>query len=328
MSELKMNSSVRKGAMRASCFNSGMEVWLYDEANLEKIKASGAIDALLEGDEEAFDKKMKVLLKEGLLVAYGMEGDGGVDIDVIVGEPLSKKELSIACWLKVQKAYLSLPSGKLCVESNDCLRLGSEEPTDKGAVLKLAPGNYLLNLYRIDWDEMERKEIENYQGPQEVIVLTAGASVKALSKAPSILPFERPANPAADYAVIGDEVIGQANFDSYWDTFCFGIDRKGVEQLGLKDGDLVQISAPGSGIETTVVYLLPEPDMSVFIKRSSNLRAPACKTKEWAYGYLMQHAACGGQEVLFCMRRDAKVCIEKKMMNKWQEARLKIYKRK
>lgn len=332
MTKSSTRTSVRAGALSASCFNSGMEVWLYDEANLKELKESGVIDTLLEDGEEEFQKKMKPILKKGMLVAYGMEGDGGVDIDIFVGEPLSKKELSSAYWLKPQKAFLNLPSGKLCVESNDCLRLSSEEATDKGAIVKVPPGNYLLTLYRLDWEEVERRDLK-YEGPTEIIVLTTGAQAKPVSKPQAILPFERPANPAGDYTISGNEVNGQANFMDYWDTFMFSINSKGMAELGAKQGDLLFISAPSSGVETTVVYLVQEEHekeypkgLGSFIKRASNLEAPKRKTTEWGYAYLMNAQDTGGQEILFCRRNDAKVCIEDKSKKKWQQAKLTLLK--
>lgn len=322
----KLRTTPRSGSMRASCFNSGLEVWLYDEASIGEIEKSKAFDGIYGDDDfEEFEKRIKPLLKKGLIVAYGMEGDGAVDIDLIIGEPLTKKELATARWLKPQKAFLSLPSGKLRLESNDCIHF-SEDATDPGAVLHVPAGDYLLTLYRIDNDAMSQAGLaDDYAGAQEVIVLTPGEKAKPQSKQPAILPFEKPLNPAKAFVFTSEKTVeGQANFQDWWDTIFFGIDADGIRKLGLSDGSLIQISVPACGVETTIIYLEQNGTPGEFFMRTSKLSPPNRNTDEWGYGYLMMNCSITGGEVLMVFRRDAKVCTPDKLKKKWTPATLKV----
>jgi hypothetical protein len=161
--------------------NSGLEVWLYDDANRETIRGAAASGfGGMPGDVEEQSRR-------GLIVGYSLMQDDDLDVAVCVGDPLTDDELSGTRWLEPQTAFLRLPSGKLCVESNDASRVGPEQPTEAGAVVELPAGEYRLTLYRIDHEALDRERL-SWSGPQEVIVLTPGGT--PADAAQELLPFE------------------------------------------------------------------------------------------------------------------------------------------
>jgi hypothetical protein len=79
------------------------------------------------------------LTRQGLVVGNSLQQDDDFEIAIHVGEPLTEDELAVARWLEPQTAFLRLPSGRLCVESNDASRIGPEQPTEQGARLDVPP---------------------------------------------------------------------------------------------------------------------------------------------------------------------------------------------
>lgn len=183
---ININTNDRLGPFRASVFSSGCEVWVYDNSYLEKIHESGFwVDEI---DEE----KMKPIVKDGLLVAYELFQDDSIEVDVYVGEQLNKDELNFEFWFEPQEAFIRIPSGKLCIETNDTCRLCIEnfedfDPSDidnedRGAIIDVPSGDYILTLYRQKYDKIYKSGLE-YKGPEDIIILTKSERAK---------PFENP----------------------------------------------------------------------------------------------------------------------------------------
>ena len=146
--------AIRDGGTHLSLFNSGLEVWLYDNANADTIRDSGALDFRRESKGESFE----ALTKRGMIVGYSLHQDDELEIAVYVGDPLSETELSMSRWLEPQTAFLRVPSGRLCVEPNDSCRVGPETPTEKGGVVDVPPGDYRVTLYRVDHEALFREQ--------------------------------------------------------------------------------------------------------------------------------------------------------------------------
>ncbi len=108
----KAKPTIRAGMTVVEVFNSGLEVWLYDEANREALRAGGAFGKMMEGDEGP----IKALYAQGELAGYSM--DDGLRVGVIVRPALTPEELAVCPWLEPQTAFLRLPGGRLCLESN------------------------------------------------------------------------------------------------------------------------------------------------------------------------------------------------------------------
>jgi hypothetical protein len=151
MSEYKVRR-IRKDAHQVSIYNSGGTIFLYDDANSQVIKEANP--SLLMGyygiPEKDVDTPLLALGEKGLLVVFELRQDDELQAEVSLGPPVDQ-EKGIP-WSKPREAFLSLPSGTLCIESMDCLRIGTEEPTDEGARLALPPGDYVVSLQGLSPD--------------------------------------------------------------------------------------------------------------------------------------------------------------------------------
>ncbi len=160
---------IRQGATPVHIYNEGIVVFLYDEANGERIRDADP-KIIWGADPAAFQEPAtRELLAAGDLLFYGLQGDGGVDVEVVVGASLTKEELSTGKWFPPQTGYLSLPSGRLCIHSYNTLPMGDneEDPSDKGAVVEVPAGTYRVTLYRKDWDAMEESGMMTLDDAQE-----------------------------------------------------------------------------------------------------------------------------------------------------------------
>jgi hypothetical protein len=305
--------SLRPGGERLHIFNSGLEVWLYDEGSMEEIRASGGMDFRADRSPRSFGE----LTAAGLVVGYSLYQDDELDIEVIVGKPLTTKELAVGRWLEPQSGFLRLPTGKLCVESNDASRIGPEDPTDKGATLALPPGEYKVTLYRVDHEQLDREGIA-WKGPQEVVVLTPGGT--PADAAEWLIPYElrRDLSWVGKYSIKGKRVEGLAWFADYWDTYLFNLDAAGIAKLGLKPGMYVRTTCPTVGISLVTVFAnkweegrkLPLPQ--------------GVDTSEYGYGSLSPMGEWNGAEALFCKRDSTKTLVDDPHQNLWLPATLEL----
>lgn len=172
-------------------YNDGLIIFLYDDANLERLISAGT-DVFDEGMSDEPDDAFAELVGEGAVVAFELEQDDDPTIEVSVGPPLSDDELSRGRWWPAQRAFLSLPSGTLMVESYNSLRASSYVDDDEpGGRVDLAPGDYLLTLYRIDWQALGRAglgdDLESWGGPWHVVTLTPWSDDAEFEPAASVL---------------------------------------------------------------------------------------------------------------------------------------------
>jgi hypothetical protein len=240
---------LRMTGRRLQVRNSGLEVWLYDDANRERISAENPPTELPTGMPAKFDE----LTREGLIVGYSLAQDDDLDVEVHVGEPLSESDLARGRWLAPQSAFLRLPSGRLCVESNDASRVGSGQPTEKGGAVEVPAGDYRLTLYRADYEALSRENLI-WQGPQQVIVLTPGGSRN--EAAGDLLPFElkRDLSWVGRYQVRGRRAETLAWFPDHWDTFVLNLDAAAVKQLSLAPGTYLRTDVRSPAITLISAY--------------------------------------------------------------------------
>ena len=291
-------------------FNSGLEVWLYDEANREAIVASGALVDFDEG-------KLQELFSAGRLAAYSLYQDDELHIGVIVGEPPDDAALASGAWLERQTAYLRLPSGELCIESNDASRIGPEEPGDEGARVQVPPGDYRLTLYRVDHEALAREGRE-WTGPQEIVVLTPGGTTA--DAAAEILPFElrRDLSWVGRYTIEGRTLHGLAWFDDYWETFILNLDRAALDRLGATPGSCLRTRVPDAGM--TFVSAFAES-----WKDAAALEPPAgVPLDEYGYAAPSPLGQWGGAEGLFCRRDRTTRAIDAKHRHVWLPAVVEV----
>jgi hypothetical protein len=288
----------RAGALRASCFNSGMEVWLYDEAHREQIRASGAFQALVEDGVGCFAAAAAPLVAQGLFVGVARTGDGSVDVSVMVGAPLSTDEIASTRWdSRPERAFLRLPSGQLCVESNDALRLGPGDAMEPGAVVAVPPGDYCLTLYR------------PVSGPSEVVVLTPGGTPAAGQ--PAILPLVDDAGGAAPWRMEDGRVHLQVRFDEFGVSARLALDRDGVASAGLVDGRVVDLQL-AAGPRLAVAYLDPGGADRLGARPSRSRRI------DWADAWF--DTLDDGREWLVLVRRDPENGVDEELQRRWLDA--------
>jgi hypothetical protein len=301
---------LRQGATVVEVFNSGLEVWLYDEQNTTRLR-EGIGDVC-----SCDDAKLKTFFRTGDLVAYSLYQDDGLRIAVIVGAPLTAEELSISCWLEPQTAFLRLPSGRLCIDSNDSLRFGEEEPGDEGATVIVPPGDYRLTLYRIDHEALDRQE-RTWEGAQEVVLLTPGGT--AQDAATDFLPFEekRDLSWSGAYRIEGKRFEGLIWFPDYWDTFIVNIDSAAAGRLGLVAGQLLRVTAPDTGHSIVTVFA---PSWEAGRK----LAPPPGPLDEYAFGSITPMQQWKGAEGFFCRRDVTKTSLKEAHKNVWLPAVVEV----
>ncbi len=185
---------IRPGAIPVHIYNESLVVFLYDEANEERIRNADPEIIWGAGADAFEDRTTQELLTAGELLFYGLHGDGGVDLEVVVGSPLTEKELSCGQWYPLETGYLSLPSGRLCVHSFNTLPMGDndDDPPDEGAVVEVPAGTYRVTLYRKNWDEMESAGMVTFDQAQE-----AGIDVYGQGRVDEVLVLTAAPKPAA-----------------------------------------------------------------------------------------------------------------------------------
>ena len=305
---------VRPGGTRINVFNSGLEVWLYDDGNLKTIRAAATkADPGAGGMPGGFEK----LTKKGLVVGYSLYQDDSVDAEVHVGIPFTAMELAVGRWLDPQVAFLKLPSGALCIESNDASRLGPEDPGEKGAVVKIPPGDYRLTLLRVDHEALDREGID-WTGPQELILFTPGG--KPTEAASGLLPFEH----RRDTSWVGKFTIKAARadalvwFNDYWDTFFVNLDGKACAKLGLTTGRYFRTQVPQAGL-TMVSVIGPSWDEARRLPPPSNVGL-----EEYGYAAVITPQDWAPHEALFCRRDSARTRAEDAVHNLWLPATVEL----
>jgi hypothetical protein len=275
--------------MRFTVSNSGLEVWLYDDANRAAIRKYAN-----EGHGGA-PGRYDELAQQGLVVGYSLQQDDELNVSVYVGAPFTEEELSAGRWLEPQTAFLRLPSGKLCIESNDASRIGPESPGEKGALTSVPPGNYKLTLYRVDHEALFREERE-WSGPQEIIVLSPGGS--EADAVDDLIPFEsrRDTNWVGKYTITGKHAEVLVWFSDYWDTFTVNLDAAAIAQMGLASGMFIRTHVPAAGL--TLVSAFAES-----WEAAQRVGLPdGLAVDEFGYAALLQMAEWDGAQAMFCRR--------------------------
>lgn len=160
---------------------------MYDEANAERIRAAGP--AILDGfgEDDATEESLLELARGGALVVYELQQDDSRDVLVrIRGDGEDDPEPSEG-YLAPRLARLSLPSGRLCIEGYDSLRLSDEwrfqaeqhrsrygtEYEYTGAVTDVAPGEYVLGIRQRD---VTRDAAGNEDLPTDIFTLSPAGS--------------------------------------------------------------------------------------------------------------------------------------------------------
>jgi hypothetical protein len=188
--------ATRKGSRRVTVYNEGLLVFLYDEASVGSLGA--AADALHDFRslyEWQSEPRLRRLADKNRVVVYELDQDGGLDIEVLVGPPLQKRELAHARWHPPQATRLSLTSGNLFIDSVNSFRPGvpwiepgSDHAPDPGATIAVPPGEYVLTVHRLFTEQMRTEGIATKSHPSEVVVLSPSGKARPVAPAPLFLP--------------------------------------------------------------------------------------------------------------------------------------------
>jgi len=302
----KAKSVVRAGGVPLEVSNSGLEVWIYDDANRDELKTARGEDEGAGGMPPDFVAKTL----EGLIVGYSLMQDDGLSVEVHVGAPFTEKELSVARWLEPQVAFLKVPSGKLCVESNDASRIGPEDPGEKGASTTVPKGDYRLTLYRVDHEALDREGLE-WKGAQELILLTPGGSTAEAAE--YLLPFEqrRDTSWVGKYTIKGKTIDALVWFPDRWDTFVLNLDSTTIAKLALKPGAYLRTTVPATGLTLVTTFADKWDDARRFPPPDG------VDITEFGYAALSPMQDWNGAEALFCRRDDGKTKVEDNNVTVW-----------
>lgn len=179
-------------ATRVAFPNSGLVLFVYDDANADAIRTANP--SILEGfgEDDISDPALARLGAEGLLVVVELEQDDYVRLQLAVRDPLSDEERGDD-WGPSDRAMISLPSGTLKIEGYDNLRIAPDvfEDAEPGGTVHVPPGRYALSFY---WRPLEAAEAVSAESPRHLIILThADDAASASSGAAFLTPVPRQA---------------------------------------------------------------------------------------------------------------------------------------
>lgn len=158
-------------AIRCQPYTDGPWCFAYDPAHVGRLNELKAYEALLGvASGVDADRRLEELSHAGLVVAWELPADFVV-VDVLVGRKLTSGQKAKAQWLNPQTSSLSVPSGRLRVETLNSLSFGPDEPTDEGCELEVGPGEYDVVLHRVNWALMDDDREDRPELPTDVLVL-------------------------------------------------------------------------------------------------------------------------------------------------------------
>jgi hypothetical protein len=328
MGKKKVVSGLRPAAARVEGYNEGLVVYLYDAANREAIIRDGLpglVDAHFADPEAAARRRRGGAYP---LLAYELRQDDPICVDIVIGPPLSRDERKVPKGLKClapQTAMLDLPSGTLCVESANSSRLNPEEPpVEPPGEVKIPPGTYVVNLYRIE-PEPDGEEIEWPEAlPHEIVVFTPAEDV-ARPPRPALVLRHLATVRKKDVAAceIRDGGFeGLAVFWEHWDFFALNLDAEALNRLGLKYGSIMEVTIGRK--KFLVVCLEGGPKLKPVDLAAggqlidlNQLPPPLAENPEIAVG-ILNEIGFAERPVLWCVR--IKATDAAKRLNKWIKA--------
>jgi hypothetical protein len=328
----------RRGATRAQVFNEGLLVYIYDEQNQQTIIEQSGLDAVALPTAHSPEKKeaLAQFSATELLVAYELRQDDSVSVDVIAGQPLSKEEMKAVKgvrWHKPQVSQLSVPSGRLRIETPNSCRIDPHEtPQEGGATVQVPKGEYLLTLHRVDIEAMSDSAREAYGGPGEIVTLTRIETTNASGKkvTSALLRFPQPERKLTwigKYGLQDHAGTCMINFWEAWESIGLNLDRQALTQWKLEPGSVLEIDA-ASG-KYIVVYLAGIEfnfrSLGVYKQIFGNERmtAPLAVYPEVAFAG-MREMKDAGIEILACLRVKASAAVDPAQHNKWRKATFRV----
>jgi hypothetical protein len=241
---------------RVVVYNEGLLGFLYDESQTAALQEIGALGDAGNRETALKSEALRRLAADGVVVIYELPEDNPLALEIGVGPPLTKQEMSSLPWLKPQQALLSLPSGRLRVDSFNSLPAPlyaqppyPEEPLEPPGLVELPPGDYVLTLHRLDTDAAWRQRNLEVDGPNAIVTLTPLARAARPVEPAPLLCYEESADLRwpGRYTIEGQTFRGLAMFAG--DQFLLNLDREAAQPLGLRAGMGLRIGVPVRGIE-------------------------------------------------------------------------------
>ena len=324
MARKKLKPVIRENAVPVYVYNEGLVVYLYDEANTAKLKSLLQKHRLLKNDffNNLHAKKFRdIVTREALCVAYTLEQDDPVSAEVGTGSPLTQEELKIARWLEPQTARLSLPSGRLRIDTPNTMPLDPDPRDDPGATVEVEPGEYVLTLYRIDWAEMRRAGIKK-KVPDEFLLLTPIQHAKGNVAGGAILefPLRQEKDWVKDYQVDQKHFDGKLYFYGYWEGFYINLERSAAKQLGLRRGNRLRIETERLQIDALFLGDFKHEDFFAFYGKEK-VEDRIKSFKEFAFG---EWKKMEGRDILHFIRQKTTRAVMERYMDTWIPVRMVV----
>lgn len=300
-------------------YNDGPLAFVYDEASAETIYTSNML--LLQGfsrDEILKDAAWCELAGRGLIFAYELFQDDELCVEIRSGSPLTQKEMGKLPWLAPQKTFLSLPSGKLRIDSYNSLPVDDSYDDSPGAIVELTPGNYIVNLHRLDQHAVSH---ELSAASREVLIFQPTKRIKPPSEAQALILYPRTSNveETENYRIVNGDFHGQILFPDPSGSFIINMDRATAQQLGLKSRTSFSVEVSELNKSFRALYLSSD-DMMEYAIGNLKIEEGPKKGPEFVLG-------CFGDEgdddtdlysgLLFFQRPNAKQDLRNKLQNKW-----------
>lgn len=305
--------SLRGRGRRVRVPNSGREVWVYDDANRERIRTAGPPETGAGGMPPAFEASAA----DGLVLGYALLQDDEIDVEVHVGAPFTAAELARGRWLEPQHAFLRVPSGRLCIESNDASRVGPETPTEQGKTVAVPKDEYRVTLLRVDHEALDREGLA-WQGAEEILLLTPGGTVG--DAVAELLAFEE----RRDLGWVGRYTIRDRTADALaWfgdgsDTFYLNLDAAAATQLGLATGSHFRMTVAAAGVDLVSAF---GPSW----EEACRLPPPAnASLDEYGFAAMIRAQEWQQAEAIFGKRATTKVEVKAEHQNVWLPASVEI----
>jgi hypothetical protein len=142
-------------ARRCEPYSDGPWFFAYDARHVERLRALGAYQALLgQASGAAGERRLEETAREGLALACETAQDR-ICVDVLAGKKLGAARKAKAAWLSPQRGWLSVPSGRLRIESLNNVSFGPDEPESEGCEVEVPAGDYDVVVHRVDWELIE-----------------------------------------------------------------------------------------------------------------------------------------------------------------------------
>jgi hypothetical protein len=319
----KLKPVIRENAVPVRVYNEGLVVYLYDEGNTERLRELLRKHRLKNDFFSNLQAKkfQEVVTREALCVAYTLEQDDPISAEVGTGAPLSTSELQIGRWHEPQTARLSLPTGRLRVDTPNTMPLDADPPDDPGATVPVDPGDYILTLYRIDWDEMRRAGIKT-KLPEEFILLTPAQKVKNFKDNGPILEFTPRQDKSwiSNFEVQHDHFDGRLYFYGYWEGFWLNLQRAAAKKLGLTSGSRLRIETERLKIDALLTGNFRSDEFIAFYGKEE-IEKRIESFKEFAFG---EWNKMEGREILQFKRHKAARPVIERHLDAWIKARVVV----